>query len=452
MKKEQPEIITLPLRTWLLKHWVDLMLQRMEAVMQSEDTIRQAKEMLILDESCNVPYLEWNPSERKLRIKKDRDPMTLSQVLELLKQMQILILQPLAVLRFHTTRELVQNMQSEVVPLMLQIGSRTAECHQLWNAFYRLSHSGACRVVATSPRSHGPLSAGIGNPAHDRGHVRTLRLLNTSNFCYSNAAALAFCWIHKTGLPGAVEPLKPAMMRVIRWLCSQTRPVNLWQHVAWRAVHSGWLHPTQQHDIAEYLTYLKPQLHDQIRYGSWEARQYHDGTPQHLDEGHTWPLYLPASLTEQASLHSEPITLQHLVDRWSLSQAGLHGLTSEPPVVLIQINRFHTTSTQCHKVPVRVFPDPYLVLPKFAQHLNHAHPLELQYVTYCRATSLLHEGPQPLSGHYRAVLHDATVGDLITDDSKPAARINMSTDPQHQANCYAFLYLRCPESCSNLEG
>ncbi|CAE7607421.1 unnamed protein product [Symbiodinium sp. KB8] len=141
-----PELLkaTEGLETWLLKHWVDLMLQRMEAVMQSEDTIRQAQEMLILDESCNVPYLEWNPSERKLRIKTDRDPMTLSQVLELLKQMQILILQPLAVLRFHTTRELVQNMQSEVVPLMLQIGSRTAECHQLWNAFYRLSHSGAC--------------------------------------------------------------------------------------------------------------------------------------------------------------------------------------------------------------------------------------------------------------------------------------------------------------------
>ena len=152
MKKERPEVITLPLRTWLLKHWVDLMLQRMEAVMQSETTIRQAQDMLILDESCNVPYLEWNPSERKLQIKKDRDPMTLSQVLELLKQMQVLILQPFAVLRFHTTRELVQNMQSDVVPLMLQIGSRTAECHQLWNGFYRLSHSGACSVVATSLR------------------------------------------------------------------------------------------------------------------------------------------------------------------------------------------------------------------------------------------------------------------------------------------------------------
>jgi len=152
MKKDQPELLTLPLRTWMLKHWVDLMLTRMEAVMQSERSIQQAKDMLVLDESCNVPYLEWDASARQLRVKRDRDPMTLSQVLELLKQMQVLVLQPLAILRFHTTRELVQNMQSDVVPLMLQIGSRTAECHQLWNAFYRLSHSGATRVVATSLR------------------------------------------------------------------------------------------------------------------------------------------------------------------------------------------------------------------------------------------------------------------------------------------------------------
>ncbi|CAE7245612.1 unnamed protein product, partial [Symbiodinium sp. CCMP2456] len=152
MKKDQPELLTLPLRTWMLKHWVDLMLTRMEAVMQSERSIQQAKDMLVLDDSCNVPYLERDASARQLRVKRDRDPMTLSQVLELLKQMQVLVLQPLAILRFHTTRELVQNMQSDVVPLMLQIGSRTAECHQLWNAFYRLSHSGATRVVATSLR------------------------------------------------------------------------------------------------------------------------------------------------------------------------------------------------------------------------------------------------------------------------------------------------------------
>ena len=234
------------------------------------------------------------------------------------------------------------------------------------------------------------------------------------------------------------------MMRVIRWLCAQAKPVNPWTNVAWRAIHSGWQHPTRQHDIVEYLTYLRPHLNDRIRYGSWEARQNSDGVPEHLDEGHTWPLYLPASLTEQASLHSEPITLQHLIDQWSLSQAGLHGLTSEPPVVLIQINRFSTTPTHCTKVANRVIPDPYIVLPKFAHHLNHAHPLELQYVTYCRATSLLHEGPQPLSGHYRAVLHDPDLGDLLTDDARSAEHINTSISTVHQANCYAFMYTRCP--------
>ena len=42
MKKETPELLTLPLRAWLLKHWVDLMLKRMETIMMSEDTIKQA--------------------------------------------------------------------------------------------------------------------------------------------------------------------------------------------------------------------------------------------------------------------------------------------------------------------------------------------------------------------------------------------------------------------------
>ncbi|CAE7375731.1 unnamed protein product [Symbiodinium necroappetens] len=153
MKKETPELLTLPLRAWLLKHWVDLMLKRMEMIMTSEDTIKQAKDMLILDDQCNVPYLEWNRSSRSLQIKKDRDPMTLSQVLEALKAMQLLAIQPLVVLRFHATRELCQEMKSEVVPLMLQVGSRTAECHQMWNHLQRLSHSAACRVTAVSLRS-----------------------------------------------------------------------------------------------------------------------------------------------------------------------------------------------------------------------------------------------------------------------------------------------------------
>ncbi|CAE7939735.1 unnamed protein product [Symbiodinium necroappetens] len=119
------------------------MLKRMEMIMTSEDTIKQAKDMLILDDQCNVPHLEWNRNTRSLQVKRDRDPKTLTQVLELLKAMQTLVIQPMAVIRF-------QEMKSEVVPL---IGSRTAECHQLWNALQRLSHSAACQVTVVSLRS-----------------------------------------------------------------------------------------------------------------------------------------------------------------------------------------------------------------------------------------------------------------------------------------------------------
>ena len=53
MKKEQPELLTLPLRAWLLKHWVDLVLKRMEMVMTSSEAVQQARDMLILDEELN---------------------------------------------------------------------------------------------------------------------------------------------------------------------------------------------------------------------------------------------------------------------------------------------------------------------------------------------------------------------------------------------------------------
>ncbi|OLP89870.1 hypothetical protein AK812_SmicGene28628 [Symbiodinium microadriaticum] len=123
-----------------------------EMIMTSEETIQQAKDMLILDEQCNVPYLEWNRTTRALQVKRDRDPMTLTQVLELLKTMQTLVIQPMTVMRFHATRELCQEMKAEVVPLLLQVGSRTAEGHQLWNSLQRLCHSAACRVTAVSLR------------------------------------------------------------------------------------------------------------------------------------------------------------------------------------------------------------------------------------------------------------------------------------------------------------
>ena len=45
------------------------------------------------------------------------------------------------------------------------------------------------------------------------------------------------------------------------------------------------------------------------------------------------------------SQHAGPIPLQSLIDHWSESQVWLHALVSEPPAVLIQINRFPDNPT-----------------------------------------------------------------------------------------------------------
>ena len=151
-KEKQPETITLPMRAFLLKQWLDLLTKRFEACLASDTSRAQAAEMLVLDSNGMVPYLEWDQQAKEMKVKKDREPMRPEQVMEMLTRMQALALQPLAVMRFHAIHKLGWQMSSEVVPMMLEIGGRTPEANRLWEDFGRLSHSGATRCVATSLR------------------------------------------------------------------------------------------------------------------------------------------------------------------------------------------------------------------------------------------------------------------------------------------------------------
>ncbi|CAE7948731.1 unnamed protein product [Symbiodinium sp. KB8] len=186
-KEKQPETITLPMRAFLLKLWLELLTKRFEACLANDTSKAQAAEMLVLDSNGMVPYLQWDQQAKEMKVKKDREPMRPEQVLEMLTRMQALALQPLAVMRFHAIHKLGWQMSSEVVPMMLEIGGRTQEANRLWEDFGRLSHSGATRCVATSLRPDK-----MGRSAPDtaaeaiRRHVRTLRLRNPSNHCYAN--------------------------------------------------------------------------------------------------------------------------------------------------------------------------------------------------------------------------------------------------------------------------
>ncbi|CAE7197907.1 unnamed protein product [Symbiodinium sp. CCMP2592] len=151
-KEQTPEQLTLPMRSALLHQLVDVWYTRMEAVPQTEESRQNAREMLILDSSGNVPYLQYNREEQRLEIKTDRDPMTLERTLEILRELKDLVLLPLTTLRFHAARRRALQNPGEIVPMMLEVGLRTPEADRAWNILSRLSHSGACRAVALSMR------------------------------------------------------------------------------------------------------------------------------------------------------------------------------------------------------------------------------------------------------------------------------------------------------------
>ena len=151
-REQQPGTITLPLRTFLMGNWLKLLRTRFEACLATEEARKQAMEMLVLDSSGAVPYLEWDAQAKAMKIKTDREPMTPDQILELIRQMEAMILAPHGIMRFHATRKLNWNVSGEVVPMMLELGIRTQEAHKLWEGFGRLSHSGVTRVVSTSLR------------------------------------------------------------------------------------------------------------------------------------------------------------------------------------------------------------------------------------------------------------------------------------------------------------
>lgn len=151
-KEQQPETLTLPLRTAMLHHLLELWFNRMETVDQSEEGIENARELLILNADGKVPYLQYNAKEKKLEIKPDREPMEVAEVKTTLKELSSLVLLPLTVLRFHATRKLEKDLQGDILPMVLEIGMRTPDADRAWKHFQRLSHSGACRAMAMSLR------------------------------------------------------------------------------------------------------------------------------------------------------------------------------------------------------------------------------------------------------------------------------------------------------------
>ncbi|CAE7863195.1 unnamed protein product [Symbiodinium microadriaticum] len=415
-REQQPGTITLPLRTFLMGNWLKLLRTRFEACLATEEARKQAMEMLVLDPSGAVPYLEWDAQAKAMKIKTDREPMTPDQILELIRQMEAMILAPHGIMRFHATRKLnCMECFGGGGPYDAGVGDPDAGSPQAMGRLRTTESQRGDQGGVHLPE--GGQDGAIGSRQHGaealRRAVRMLRLRNLSNHCYSHAVVSILCWFWATTSGRAdADFLGKGLRQLCQWLCTRPpgTPIVLWQHIAWRAFHGGWVEPHRQHDVFEYLGYLRPKLGPDVTLGRWQGRQMHDAHITLLDEGSTWPLLLPAQLSTLEARTGAALTLQHLVDEWECSQAGLHGMTHAPEALLVQINRFEVSPEGTLKVDTPLQPDPYLMIPTYLHDLDHATPLALQYRRYCRVAAILHLGDSPHAGHYRAILYGDTLG------------------------------------------
>ena len=279
--------------------------------------------------------------------------------------------------------------------------------------------------------------------------VRRLQLPNPSNFCYSNASFLSILWTHYlTSHQGAgtqnCDLLGPALKPIWSWLRRQTRPETPWQHLAWRALHCGWHQPARQHDVGEYLAFLTPHL-GVAACGTWESRLHMSNQPVRcVESGDTWPLLLQTPLEGQLHPPATSISLQSLLDTWSLSQEGKPGLVRVPAVLCLQINRFNTGLHLDPKSSLSVEPEPQLLVPYYASDLQAGNALQHCYAMFRRSAAILHIGPRSTEGHYRCMLFSPTDSAIfLTEDNQPASLASPTEYEQCQQQTYVFL---CPVS------
>ena len=85
------------------------------------------------------PYLQWSPEDNK-HLKAAQDPLSITDAMQVLDQLQQLIIHPNVIEHFHPLKKLIPDMASDVIPWTLEIQNRTQEAqatYQLVRRFVR---------------------------------------------------------------------------------------------------------------------------------------------------------------------------------------------------------------------------------------------------------------------------------------------------------------------------
>ena len=352
---------------------------------------------------------------------------------------------PLVTTRFHATRPMTPEYSSPVLPMLLDIGLRTADAGQ------GLEDDGPSQSVgnldllrnvhATRSATEGPPSGtdraadGQEEPMVDSFlKVMSVRLGNKGNHCYSNVL-LKCLWMTAAKSVGPERLFPPRLYNIVKGFFQSTRTSYIWGNPFWRTLLEEWQAPHAQHDIAEFLLFVVqkcPALLDTIG-AHWAAREIREGALRVVDSGCSAPRGLIPPPSGSAS-----VTVQQLVDIWH-HQDQVHALLAPSHNVVLQAGRFsfdiHTGFS--HKLQ-------YRILPSRVRSLCLLMPFEPAPAKYRLDSYVLHLGESLKHGHYKAMMLVQNVFDVLDDNVSS----KVCPDNEFEESCfnsYIFFYHRADD-------
>ena len=149
-KAQDPKTLEQPLRTVLFSSWLTAIKYRINEFTSNPSVKDQATQMGILEDDA-FPYMQWDPEASK-HVRIAQDPLTVSDTLQTLDQLQKLIIHPNVIGRFHPLRKLTEGMVSDVIPWTLEIQNRTQEAQAAYTLIGRLVRSACTHLAASTLR------------------------------------------------------------------------------------------------------------------------------------------------------------------------------------------------------------------------------------------------------------------------------------------------------------
>ena len=261
------------------------------------------------------------------------------------------------------------------------------------------------------------------------------------NSCYANALTLCLLWLEGYS---NTSILQGPVGNSLRSLMQAGTPTDLWSIMFWVSATRGWTQPRQQHDVIEFLTFLSRTLNPGAITGKWGAAgsALHRDRLEVVDSGSTWPFLLatrPASSADDPTPCME-CTLQDLVTCWH-EQAEPRALTEPPEFCVVQVGRFDVKPDGIYsKTDFKLDLDSFVYLPVFRDNLR-----DVYFLKYQLRACIVHHGPTPSNGHYRAVLMSSTgaIQDAFyTDDNTNARKVKPAEHSVVAQNVYAVFLQR----------